>query len=505
MSDSTLRIYDRLDPDLANLLALCSHSTKLCAQTFFPERFRATFSPIVHDPIFNLIDSGYPYIAIAAPRGSGKTSIVGLAYAARQILFNLSSFLVYVSTSFDVAQRQTENLKTELLANLPIKQLFGNVKISQEAPDLDQQFSSRSWIAYGRTLVLPRGSGQQVRGLLFNNARPDCIIVDDLEDAETMGNDEIRARRKEWFFADLLKIVSRIHTDTFQFIYIDTLKHQDALLEDLLNSAEWKSVRLELCDDNLTSNIPSFISDERIKREYEHHREMGQLDVFAREYRNLPISVEDATFKQEYFKYYEEADLARIPRIETFVIVDPAKTVKLHSADSAIVAVGFDATGRSIFVRDVEAGKFHPDDLIHRAFAMCARFGAKVLGVEVTSLNEFITQPIRNEMMAQGLFFELVELKPRAKKEDRVAAMVPYYRQGYIYHNRTCSHKLEQQLLAFPRPKLWDVMDAFAYFVEMLDLGGRFFEPPPFEDEEDEFLALQADTEPRCAGEWRYV
>lgn len=485
MTEAALRLDD-FDPELAHLLSVCSVSTKVCAKTFFPERFSAEFSPEVHDPIFQRLDNAHNHVAIAAPRGSGKTSIVGLAYAARKILFRQAKFILYVSTSFDVAQRQTENLKMELLTNRAVKQLFGDVKISTDDPDLDQQFASRAWIAYGHTLVLPRGSGQQVRGLLYRNARPDLIIVDDLEDSETIANDEIRQRRKEWFMADLLKTVSRINKD-YKVVYIDTLKHHDALLEDLLNSDAWDSTRLELCDDDLKSKMPTFITDEEVKQEYERHREQGLLDVFAREYRNIPISREDATFKQDYFRYYDETEMATKPRMESVVIVDPAKTVKLHSADSAIVGIGIDQVGRGLYVRDVVAGMMHPDELLEQAFQMCERLGAKALGVEVTSLNEFITQPIRNMMLMRGSFFELVELKPRggAKKEERIAALVPYYRQGLVYHNRTCCQKLEQQLLEFPRPRKWDVMDALAYIVEMMDLGGRYFDPPEELGDED--------------------
>ena len=505
LPETTERFLDTLDPDMAHLLSLCAVSTKLCAKTFFPDRFTREFSPYIHDPIFTAIDSGDPYVAIGAPRGCGKTSIVGLAYAARHILFNLTPFILYVSSSFEVAQRQTENLKQELLTNREIKHLFGRVDVSTE-DDFDPQFSSKSWVAYGRTLVWPRGAGQQVRGVLFRNARPGVVIVDDFEDAETIANDQIRKTRKEWFFGDLLNVASLDQSQKTQFIYIDTLKHQDALLEHLLASRMWQGMRLELCGDDLRSNAPEFISDEQVRAKYEHYHEQGELDVFAREFRNMPISTEDAVFKQEYFKYYEPADLIARPRIEYFVIIDPAKTIKLHSADSAIVGVGFDPAGKSLYVADVVAERLYPDQLIHEAFAMCARLGAKALGVEVTSLNEFITQPIRNQMMAEGLFFELIELKPRggAHKEDRVAALVPYYRQGYIYHNRTCAHKLEQQLLAFPRPKRWDVMDALAYSIEMLELGGRYFEPPPMEDEEDEYAALREEYEPPLEG-WRIL
>lgn len=494
----------KLDSELQDLLAECYKSTKVLAKTLFPERFDAPFTKL-HDEIFDLIDSDAPRVAIAAPRGIGKTSIVGLAKTAQGILFRDRYFVPYVSMSHDVAMLQTENLKREMVSNPTIKKLFGSVK-TKSAEGMDESFSKKSWVAYD-TLVMPRGAGQQLRGILFGNYRPDLYIVDDLEDPDEIANDSIRVARKNWFTADLLKSVSRYEAN-WKIIYIDTLKHEDSLLQDLLESPDWESVRLELCDDNLQSNVPEFLSNETIQKEYAYHKQLGQVDIFYREYRNLAIAQEDAVFTAELFRYYEPTELD-VNTCEFFVIVDPAKTVKLHSAESAIVGIGLDRFSQKIYVHDVVARMMYPDELYNEIFLMAARLRAHAVGIEVTSLNEFITQPIRNEMTRRGTFFQLVELKARGGeagsgrgKQKRVAQLAPYYRQGLIYHNLQVCKPLEAQLLMFPRSKRWDIMDALAYVIEMMTIGDRWFEPPVDEDPEAEFEELEYDAP---LEEWRVV
>jgi hypothetical protein len=78
---------------------------------------------------------------------------------------------------------------------------------------------------------------------------------------------------------------------------------------NLLEDPDWASVRLEICDDDLKSKWPDFMTDEEVRKLYESFKRRGQLDVFYREYRNIPISTETATFKQEMFKYYDEVEL----------------------------------------------------------------------------------------------------------------------------------------------------------------------------------------------------
>lgn len=510
MSDQTSTLRSDLTDEECLLMAICSTNTKVMAKTFFPERFYAEFSPAVHDPIFDLIDSDDQHVAIAAPRGSGKTSILALAKAAQAILFGRRKFVVYVSHSFENASLQTENLKRELMTNKVVQHYFGKIKATKAQMDgMDESFSKSAWVASTGTFVFPRGSGQQIRGLLFKNYRPDLIIIDDLEDPEHIESDDFRKKQKNWLNADLLKSTSRFDPD-FKVVYIDTLKHHDALLESLISDTggKWKSCRLEICDDNLVPTAPSMMSAEEVRKEYEYHKAQGILDVFYREFRNLPVSTEDAVFKPEYFKSYEERDIED-KYIINLIIVDPAKTVKLHSADSAIVVIGLDLKNSAIYFRDCVAEKMYPDQLYDHIFTLAERWNVKSVGIEVTSLNLFITQPVRNQMVMKGARWDLIELNAIGKKEDRVAALAPYYRQGLIYHNATCSLKLETQLEQFPRPAGWDVMDAFAYIIEMMDRGHYYLGDDTDDDEdykalEEDYAKMEAeDDEP--LEDWRYA
>ena len=280
----------------------------------------------------------------------------------------------------------------------------------------------------------------------------------------------------------------------------------------LLDSPDWKSIRLEACDDDFNPTAPEFKSKEQIEKDWQEHVDAGQTDVFFREYRNLPISTKDAAFQQQYFKYYNlppektfrkeidlkltDADIQLNKNIETVVILDPAKTVKIHSAESAILGIGIDINSARLYVRDAISEKMYPDEIYDALFDMGIRLNAKVMGIEETSLNEFIKQPIKNEMFKRGKFFELVWLKTRGgmKKELRIKELVPYYRMGYIYHNSSCAtiKKLESQLLMFPRSKLWDLMDGLAYIIELLEMGERYFSPGmSSNDPEEEFAELE--------------
>ncbi len=209
----------------------------------------------------------------------------------------------------------------------------------------------------------------------------------------------------------------------WKIIMVGTILHEDSLLVRLLDDPDWCSVTLSICDDNLKSSWPDFMSDEEVAKLHAAHKHRGQLDLFYREYRNIPISTEDATFRQEYFNSYSETseEFIKVRKsLDNVVIVDPAKTVKLHSAESAVVGIGVDLTSARLYVRDVVSRKMYPDELYDETFKMVARLNAHVLGIEVTSLNEFIKQPILSEIIKRRIpIGEPVWLNARAKKEER--------------------------------------------------------------------------------------
>ena len=489
-----------MDDTTKQILYECSLSTRMMAKTFFPERFTLPFADNIHGKIFDLIDDPTKNkVAIAAPRGYGKTSLVALALIARWVLFRKTGFVCYINKSHDAASLQTENLRRELVTNRLIKTFFGDFKSRDVKNDeFEEVFSKKAWVAY-ETLIWPRGAGQQVRGVLFKNDRPGLFVIDDLEDAQKVENEEIRKSLHQWLYADVVKAVPRTHRD-WKIVYIDTLKHEDSLLQKLLTSSEWDSVRLEACDDNFKSTAPEFMSDEVIQKEWEDHVEAGQTDVFFREMRNLPISTKDATFSKDSFRYYNfppdrapreqdlnllDVEVQKNTNIETVVICDPAKTAKMQNADSALMCIGIDLASAKLYFREAVTGHFYPDELYDEMFNLAMMSGAKVIGVETTGLEEFIKQPLKNEMFRRGNFFELVWLKARGGEKGergkslRIKSLVPYYRGGYIYHNASSlgMKKLEQQLLMFPRSALWDLMDCAAYIVSMLELGERYFSP----------------------------
>ncbi|KKK53710.1 hypothetical protein LCGC14_3092050, partial [marine sediment metagenome] len=206
------------DSELQDILMDSYRSTKVYCEVFHPDIFYVQFGRL-HDDIFELIDDKKAKKkVIAAPRGLGKTSI-GRAIISKHILFRDIHFAPYISKSEGHAMLQTENIKRELLSNDMIRKVFGSIKISDNPMGIPEEFSKKSWVALGNTIVVPRGSGQQVRGLNWIKYRPDYLMIDDLEDDDTIDNERIRGDRRIWYYGSVEKSVPQFPGIPWELLY----------------------------------------------------------------------------------------------------------------------------------------------------------------------------------------------------------------------------------------------------------------------------------------------
>ncbi len=480
------------NPEVRSLLTRCIKDTRVFGNTFMPKRF---FRPWVdiHDEFFSYLDDdANPFTVIAAPRGFGKTTIDSIAFPAKRIVFRQSKFIELISATHSVAAQNVKNLGRELTGNARIKQFFGEMRgpIWSEGRGHLETTSG--------VTILARGAGQQIRGLLEASGRPDLVVIDDLEDPEPfrIGDPTEYLRKiKEWFWSDLMNSLdARPGT---RVLYVGTILHENSLLQDLLDDSQWRSVRLELCNDNYESNFPALMTTAQVRKLAAAFKARGMLDVFFREYRNLAVAGEDATFKEEYFKYWniDENPLSNM-EIDRIVVVDPAKTVKMHSAFTAICGWGFDRKRNRLLLLDCVNKKLHPDEVYTETLSMAKRLKTTIIGVEVTSLNEFISQPF-NMYLSEFGYPGIIELHARANKLERIKQLAGFYRQGQIYHhpNTEIHGPLEAQLKTFPRSKFLDVADCSAYIIEMFSIGNRLFGMSEHEDEkalEEEIAEMDA-------------
>ena len=198
---------------------------------------KATPTPQCHLEWWELCCSTKPLVAIAAPRNHAKTTAITHAYTLANVLFRKRKFVVLVSDTETQAIDFLREIKEELKSNDDLISLFEiDTFIKDADSDIIVSFKDKT-----KFRIMARGSEQRVRGLKWDQFRPDLIVCDDLENEELVYNKDRREKFRKWFYGALLPARSR---DGIVRV-VGTILHMDSLLNRLMPEESENSTVVE--------------------------------------------------------------------------------------------------------------------------------------------------------------------------------------------------------------------------------------------------------------------
>jgi len=146
-------------------------------------------------------------------------------------------------------------------------------------------------------------------------------------------------------------------------------------------------------------------------------------------------------------------------------VMDPARTADKKKSDRTGRVV-ISRIGSRIYVHESGGEYWKPDAIIAGAFDMSARNGDCEVAIERNSLDEWLMQPMRTEMMRRGVALDLMPiLAPHDRsKEQFILGLQPWFKAGDIVlvGPRGKHSTLVNEIINFPSGKR-DVLNALAY------------------------------------------
>jgi len=477
---------------------LTADTVKGFSQSMLQKDFdAASESPECHYEWWKLFCSKHPQVAISAPRNHAKSTALTYSYTLACVLFRERSYVLIVSDTVSQASQFLNDIKQTLLENDQIRSLFKIKEFTKETED-DIIVTTEDNHMFR---IQAKGAEQKLRGLKWNNKRPDLIVCDDLENDEIVMNKERREKFRRWFYGALLpcKSVNGI------IRYVGTILHSDSLLESLMprvykketivtplkiytNKREaWLSVKYRAHTDDFQHILwPARYDKEYFLSKRQEYFDQGIPDVYSMEYLNIPIDESVAYFKRKDFVAISEEE--KKLSLHYYITADLAIS-KEESADySVFIVAGMDES-RMVHIKEVVRDRLDGREIVDTILMLENLYKPECFGIEEMQVTKAIGPFLREEMIATGIFPNLVKLKHGGKdKISRARSIQARLRAGGVRFNKAGEwyQTLEDEMCTFPRSKHDDQVDCMAYLGMLLD---TMVEAPTKEEEEDDAYA----------------
>jgi len=421
-------------------------------------------TPSYHVEIMDAWRSADEFVLIEAYRAGAKTTLAE-EFLLMEGAFANFFYALLIAETYSKACQTLEAIAFEAVSNSKLKTLFGGRLLSRKPTE------NKVWFASG-ALIEAVGWEQELRGFKYHARRPDRAYLDDIENKE-------RVRDKDAVDASYSKLYRELRPamdkENRKIRFTQTPIAVDCLVTRVRADPEWVCYAFPICDGvvedpKTRSAWPARFPMEWVRAEKAAFERAGKLTEFDQEYMLIADSPEAKSFREEMLMFCDSAPAAWLPRQ---VIMDPSRTASATKSDRTGRVV-VSRMGSRFFVHESGGYYWKPSEIVQDAFNTAERHHAAGLAIEKNSLDDWLMEPLRNEMLKRGRALELEALQA-PQDRDKLAfimGLFPFFKAKEVYFvgGRTAHAQLIAEILNFPAGML-DIFNALAYALRVF--GGQ--------------------------------
>lgn len=462
--------------EIAELLHVTRTSLLNTGLGLFPDSFRIKSSPL-HVKLSDTLVNSNKSTAFAFPRGFGKSVYAWETMTAWNVLHQKYEYIMFIGSSTQMAEDMFSNVRAQLNSHPLLQAIIGK-------PLKDTSNKYFYQIGQRKFFLACYGAGQNLRGKRFDHVRPELVIMDDLEDTESVKSQDQRKKMKEWFFADVLPLNIRA-----RFFYIGTMLHEDCLLANLIQepltqerevettpgtyvkkSEQWAAYRYGVMDDTTGEPTwPEKYDEHWINTERKKYVANNMLYRFNTEFMNIAVGRDDRTFDPTRIRFYSPAQLkaAQDGGLDILMVVDPGTRKGQDHDPTAISVTGMDKEG-NVWVLDIVRKHMIHHEILDMIRDTYRKWLPHRLIVEGVQGQIYLLQDLEHGSWPGGEIIAAEEVDPkqiRLGKEARILQLEPWFHQKKLIVPAAPEWFVEfcDELVSFPRGKHDDMLDCLAY------------------------------------------
>ena len=450
------------------LLRAISEDRALGSAMLFAHRHEYA-SPDFHVEIIDLWRSADELVLIEAFREGAKTTLAE-EFLCMEAAFGNFAYCIIFGETYAKACQKLEAIAHEALHNAKLAKLFGSKILAKRPIENKAVFSSGAMIEVA-------GWEQEITGFKYLDRRPDRAYLDDVENLERVRSVEAVDASMTKLYREVLPAMDKKRR---RIRITETPRASDCMVVRLRSNPDWLCRSFPICngdidDPKTVSAWPSRYPMTWVREERDRYARAGMLRQFMQEFMLTVDTSETKPFNESMLKGMDVAPAAWLPR---YPIYDPSRTANVASSDRTGKVV-VSRLGAKILVHESGGYFWKPDELRADIFSAWKNHHAAEVGIEKNSLDEYLLQPIRFEMVRRGV---VVPIRPLQAPQDRdkvafIMGLQPFFTAGdvVLVGGKAAHPQLVAEILNFPGGRL-DILNALAYSLKM------FAGQPVYED-----------------------
>lgn len=304
---------------------------------WFPRTCRQGFASIHHEMFDAMDNPKVRFLNEIIARDMAKTSIARM-FIAKRISYNVSRTILYIAANEPKANQSIRWIKRQVELNTRWANFFG-LKKGQKWAENEIEI----WHGTDEQPIWLLGVGitsNSLRGINFDDYRPDLIICDDVLTDENCNTEEGREQLRNLLGGAIKNsLATRVDNPNSKMMLLNTPQNKLDYAQTCKGTEEWLTLEHgcwtpETADLPLEYQVSAWEErhpTEDLRMQKRDATLKGELSLFCREKEVRLTTPENAAFMPGWLKYWDEEGKPRPVRGTIVISIDPTPPLAPHA------------------------------------------------------------------------------------------------------------------------------------------------------------------------------
>tara|TARA_Y100000310_G_scaffold344915_1_gene460502 strand:+ start:1230 stop:2780 length:1551 start_codon:yes stop_codon:yes gene_type:complete len=451
------------------LVSLCALDNDLFARTFFPNTMRQESAPF-HAAMWKKLMGTSRMVNLQVFRGGAKTSMARM-YTAKRIAYGLARTVLYLGKSEPHAIRSIKWIRQQVEFNRQFATVF-NLEPGSKWQDTEAQIHHKT--EDHNIWIMGTGIFGSIRGVNFEDYRPDLIVLDDILDEENSATPEMRKKLTKLVYGAVLQsLAPASEMPDAKLAMLNTPMNKEDVSVKALKDDAWDSAVIGCFTDETKdlepsrqrSSWPARWPDHVLQADKGKAIKRNELSTWLRENECKLISPETSAFRIGWLEYFdlEPEAMVKVLVIDPVPPPSPTQVAKnMQGKDYEAFAVVGKSKGK-FYLLEYSLNRGHEPDWTLMEFSRLTRkWRPRSVIVESVAYQRTLAWLIKQFMKKEGRYHNIIEFVDSRSKYDRILdGMKGPSSEGAFYVREEHTEFLEQ-FEAYPDVPNDDLIEAVA-------------------------------------------